>query len=157
MLAVQWYLRFGVSYRDVEELLAERGIDVDHVTIFRWVQRFTPELIDAARPCRHAVGGSWFVDETYARVAGIWRYVYRAVDPSRTRRRNRPPHHTRPIHNQASQPAAVVAQPLGAVAEAPENAGPHRVGTQQFMRTAVSGCTGSARRTRPSGQRESYD
>src|SRR5918911_1252821 len=56
VLAVRWYLRFGLSYRDVEELLAERGIDVDHVTIYRWVQRFTPLLIDAARPCRHAPG-----------------------------------------------------------------------------------------------------
>jgi transposase-like protein len=49
MLAVRWYLRYGMSYRDVEELLAERGLVVDHVTIYRWVQRFTPELIDAAR------------------------------------------------------------------------------------------------------------
>jgi non-ribosomal peptide synthetase-like protein len=61
---------------------APRGawIDVDHVTLFRWVQRFTPPLIDAARPCRHAVGSRWFVDESYVKVAGIWRYVYRAVD-----------------------------------------------------------------------------
>src|SRR5438874_11730272 len=80
MLAVRWYLRFGLSYRDLEELLAERGIDVDHVTLYRWVQRFTALLIDAARPCRHAVGGRWFVDETYVKVAGGWRYVYRAVD-----------------------------------------------------------------------------
>jgi transposase, IS6 family len=80
MLAVRWYLRFGLSYRDLEELLAERGIEADHVTLFRWVQRFTPLLIDAARPCRHAVGSRWFVDETYVRVAGTWRYVYRAVD-----------------------------------------------------------------------------
>jgi IS6 family transposase len=80
-LAVQWYLRYGLTYRDVEELLAERGIDVDHVTIYRWVQRFTPLVIDAARPCRHSVGDRWFVDETYVRVAGVWRYVYRAVDP----------------------------------------------------------------------------
>jgi transposase, IS6 family len=50
MIAVRWYLRYGLSYRDVEELLAERGITVDHVTIYRWVQRFTPLLIDAARP-----------------------------------------------------------------------------------------------------------
>ena len=56
LLAVRWYLRYGLSCRDVEELLAERGIEVDHVTIYRWVQRFTPILIDAARPCRHAVG-----------------------------------------------------------------------------------------------------
>ena len=80
LVAVRWYLRFGLSYRDVAELLAERGVTVDHVTIFRWVHRFTPELIDAARPCRHAVGPRWFVDETYVRVAGVWRYVYRAVD-----------------------------------------------------------------------------
>jgi IS6 family transposase len=80
MLAVRWYLRFGLSYRDLEELLAERCIDVDHVTLFRWVQRFTLALIDAARPCRHAVGSRWFVDETYVKVAGVWRYVYRAVD-----------------------------------------------------------------------------
>jgi len=80
VLAVRWYLRFGLSYRDVEELLAERGIEVDHVTLYRWVRRFTPLLVDAARPCRHAVGDRWFVDETYVKVAGRWRYVYRAID-----------------------------------------------------------------------------
>src|SRR4249919_833310 len=80
VLAVRWYLRFGLSYRDVEELLAERGVEVDHVTIYRWVQRFTPLLADAARPCRHAVGDRWQVDETYVKVAGRWRYVYRAID-----------------------------------------------------------------------------
>src|SRR5438132_2673043 len=80
LLAVRWYLRFGLSYRDLEELLVERGVEVDHVTLYRWVQRLTPLLIDAARPCRHAVGGRWFVDETYVKVAGVWRYVYRAVD-----------------------------------------------------------------------------
>ena len=77
---MRWYLRYGLSYRDVEELLGERGIEVDHVTIYRWVQRFTPLLADAAGPCRHAVGDRWFVDETYVKVAGKWRYVYRAVD-----------------------------------------------------------------------------
>ena len=80
VLAVRWYLRFGLSYRDVEELLTERGIEVDHVTVFRWVQRFTPLLAGAARPCRHAVGDRWFVDETYVKVAVRWRFVYRAVD-----------------------------------------------------------------------------
>jgi transposase, IS6 family len=75
VLAVRWYLRFGLSYRDVEELLAERGIEVDHVTIYRWVLRFAPLLAEAARPCRHAVGDRWQVDETYAQVAGQWRYV----------------------------------------------------------------------------------
>ena len=64
----------------MEELLAERGVEVDHVTIYRWVQRFTPLLAEAARPCRHAVGDRWQVDETSVRVAGRWRYVYRAID-----------------------------------------------------------------------------
>ena len=80
VLAVRWYLRYGLSYRVVEELLGERRIEVDHVTIYRWVQRFTPLLADAAGPCRHIVGDRWFVDETYVKVAGTWRYVYRAVD-----------------------------------------------------------------------------
>jgi transposase-like protein len=79
-VAVRWYLRYGLSYRDIEELLAERGVDVDHVTVYRWVQRFTPLFADAARPLRHAAGDRWFVDETYVKVAGRWRYLYRAVD-----------------------------------------------------------------------------
>jgi transposase-like protein len=79
-VAVRWYLRYGLSYRDVEELLAERGVTVDHVTIYRWVQRFTPEFIEAARPCRHGSGDRWFVDETYLKIAGKWSYLYRAVD-----------------------------------------------------------------------------
>jgi transposase-like protein len=80
VLAVRWYLRFGLSYRDVEELLTERGVEVDHVSVYRWVQRFMPLLVDAARPCRHRVGTRWFADETYVKVAGRWRYVYRAID-----------------------------------------------------------------------------
>ena len=80
MLAVRWYLRYSLSYRDGEELLAERGIAVDHVTIYRWVQRFTPELIDAARPSRHVAGDRWFLDETYLKLAGRWVYLYRAID-----------------------------------------------------------------------------
>ena len=90
VVAVRWYLRFGLSYRDVEELLAERGVEVDHVTVYRvtvyrvtvyrWVQRFTPLLADAARPCRHLVGDRWQVDETYVKVAGQRHYVYRAID-----------------------------------------------------------------------------
>ena len=79
-VAVRWYLRYGLSYRDIEELLAERGIVVDHVTIYRWVQRFTMLFIDAARPCRHSPGDRWFVDETYLKIAGRWCYLYRAVD-----------------------------------------------------------------------------
>jgi transposase-like protein len=80
VVAVRWYLRYGLSYRDVEELLAERGIEVDHVTVYRWVQRFTPLLAEAARFARHAPGDRWFVDETYVKVNGVWRYVYRAID-----------------------------------------------------------------------------
>jgi hypothetical protein len=68
VLAVRWYLRFGLSYRDAEELLAERGIEVDHVTVYRWVVRFTPLLGEAARPCRHSVGDRWQADETYVKV-----------------------------------------------------------------------------------------
>jgi transposase, IS6 family len=76
-VAVRWY---GLSYRDVEELLAERGITVDHVTVYRWVQTFTPEFVAAARPARQAAGDRWFVDETYVKVAGRWAYLYRAID-----------------------------------------------------------------------------
>jgi transposase, IS6 family len=79
-VAVRWYLRYALSCRDVEELLAERGIQVDRVSVYRWVQRFTPLLIDAARPCRHRSGDRWFVDETYVTVSGRWVYLYRAID-----------------------------------------------------------------------------
>ncbi len=78
--AVRWYLQFPVSYRDLERRLAGRGVQVDYVTLFRWVQRFAPELERRLRrqlrPCR----GPWHVDETYIRVGGEWRYLYRAVD-----------------------------------------------------------------------------
>ena len=80
MVAVRWYPRYGLSYRDVEELLAARGIDVDHVTVYRWVQRFTPLLANPARFVRHAPGDRWYVDETYVKVNGAWRYFYRAID-----------------------------------------------------------------------------
>ena len=79
-VAVRWYLRYGLSYRDVEELLAERGVKVDHVTIYRWVQVFTLEFIEAARPARHVSGDRWFVDETYVKVGGRRSYLYRAID-----------------------------------------------------------------------------
>jgi hypothetical protein len=70
-LAVRWYLRYGLSYRDVEELLAERGITVDHVTVYRWVQRCTADFIEAARPCRRLPGHRWFVEETYVKISGL--------------------------------------------------------------------------------------
>jgi hypothetical protein len=64
----------------LEELLCERGVEVDHVTLLRWVVRFTPSLIDAADPYRCAVTGRWFVAETYVKVSGVWDYVYRSID-----------------------------------------------------------------------------
>src|SRR6266511_519934 len=79
-LAVRWYLRFGLSYRDLEELLAERGIEVDHVSIYRWVQRFAPEFAEAARARQQVTGDRWHVDETYLKVGGAWRYLFRAID-----------------------------------------------------------------------------
>jgi transposase-like protein len=78
--AVRWYLRYCLSYRDVEDLVVERGVEVDHVTVYRRVQRFTPLLSEAARFARHASGDRWFVDETYVKVNGVWRYVNRAID-----------------------------------------------------------------------------
>jgi transposase-like protein len=80
VVAVRWYLRYNLSYRDIEELLAERGIEVDHVSVFRWVHRFTPLLADVARFARHSPGDRWFVDETYIKVGCRWRYLYRAID-----------------------------------------------------------------------------
>ena len=78
--AVRWYLRFAVSFRDLEEMLAERGVRVDRVSLHRWVQRFAPELERRIRPHLRASGRTWHVDETYVRVGGGWRYLYRAVD-----------------------------------------------------------------------------
>src|SRR6201993_3155145 len=82
LLAVGWYLRFSLSYRDVEELLAERGLRADHVTVWRWVQRYAPELERRLRQRLKATNDSWRVDETYVRVKGKWVYLYRAVDSS---------------------------------------------------------------------------
>jgi IS6 family transposase len=79
-LAVRWYLRFRLSYADVAELLAERGVTVDASTVFDWVREFAPLYEDAARHFRRGVGACWSVDETYVKVAGEWAYVYRAID-----------------------------------------------------------------------------
>lgn len=79
-LAVRWYVRYRLSYAEVSELLAERGVLVDQSTIYRWVQRFLPLIGEAARKYRHPIGPDWRVDETYARIRGRWHYIYRAID-----------------------------------------------------------------------------
>ncbi len=79
-LAVRWYVRYRLSYADLAEWLAERGLRVDRSTLYRWVQRFLPLLGAAARRYRHAVGRRWRVDETYCRLQGRWAYCYRAID-----------------------------------------------------------------------------
>jgi IS6 family transposase len=79
-LAVRWYLRYRLSYAEVAEWLTERGITVDPSTIYDWVQAFTPRFIDAARVHRSPIGSRWRVDETYLKIGGRWRYLYRAID-----------------------------------------------------------------------------
>lgn len=80
LLAVRWYCRYPLSYRDVRDLLAERGITVDPATINRWVVKFGPEIARRSFSRRGPRGLSWHVDETYLRVGGKWRYLWRAVD-----------------------------------------------------------------------------
>jgi transposase, IS6 family len=80
LLCVRWYLRYSLSYRDLEEMMLERGLHVDHTTIYRWVQRYAPELEKRCRPHLKATNDSWRVDETYVKVRKIWTYLYRAVD-----------------------------------------------------------------------------
>lgn len=80
LTAIRWYLRYKLSYRDIEELIAERGIDVDHSTLNRWVIKYAPPLVTAAQNHKQSVGVSWRFDETYIKVRGQWKYLYRAVD-----------------------------------------------------------------------------
>lgn len=78
---VRWYCKYGISYRDLEEMMIERGIEVDHTTIYRWVQHYAPEMEKRLRYFwRPTLGFSWRVDETYIKVKGHWKYLYRAVD-----------------------------------------------------------------------------
>jgi transposase-like protein len=80
LLNVRWYCRYSLSYRDLEEMMAERGVAVDHSTINRWVLKFAPELDKRIRPHLNPTNDSWRVDETYIEVKGAWKYLYRAVD-----------------------------------------------------------------------------
>jgi transposase-like protein len=80
LLCVRWYVRSALSYRDLKEMMIERGLHVDHTTIYRWVQRYAPELEKRCRPHLKACNDSWKVDETYIKVKKVWFSLYRAVD-----------------------------------------------------------------------------
>ena len=80
LLCVRWYLRYALSYRDLEELMRERGLQVDHTTIYRWVQHYAPELDKRSRAHLKACNDSWRVDETYIKIKKVWTYLYRAVN-----------------------------------------------------------------------------
>jgi transposase, IS6 family len=80
LLCVRWYLRYPLSYRDLEEMVLERGLHIDHTTIYRWVQHYAPELEKRCRLHLKATSDSWRVDETYIKVKKAWMYLYRAVD-----------------------------------------------------------------------------
>jgi transposase-like protein len=80
LLCLRWYLRYSLSYRDIEEIMLERGLHVDHTTIYRWVQAYAPELEKRCRLHLKATTDSWRVDETYIKVKKEWMYLYRAVD-----------------------------------------------------------------------------
>ncbi len=84
LLCVRWYLRYSLSYRDLEEMMRERGLQVHHTTIYRWVQRYAPELQKRCRPHLKATNDSRRVDETYIKIKGTWTYLYRAVDSEGT-------------------------------------------------------------------------
>ena len=80
LLSVRWYLRYTLSYRDLEEMMNERGLAVDHTTIYRWVQAYATELEKRIRPPLRLTNDSYRVDETYVKIKGKWKYLYRAVD-----------------------------------------------------------------------------
>ena len=80
LLCVRWYCRYQLSYRDLEEMMRERGVAVDHTTLFRWVQRYAPEINRRLRPHLKMSGTSYRIDETYVKVGKEWKYLYRAID-----------------------------------------------------------------------------
>jgi len=80
LLNVRWYLKYALSYRNLQEMMAERGVKVDHTTIMRWVHQYSPEIEKKVRRYLRQTNDSWRVDETYIKVKGEWKYLYRAVD-----------------------------------------------------------------------------
>ena len=78
--AIRWYLMFPISYRDLELMLLDRGVEVDHTTIYRWIQAYAVELERRIRPHLRMSNGSWRVDETYVKVKGRWMYLYPGVN-----------------------------------------------------------------------------
>ncbi|EOP72640.1 transposase [Bacillus cereus VDM006] len=80
LLTVRWYLRYNLSFRDLVEMLEERGLSISHTTIMRWVHQYGPELDKRIRRHLKQTNDSWRVDETYIKVKGQWMYLYRAVD-----------------------------------------------------------------------------
>src|SRR5271165_7574858 len=80
VLCVRWYITFKLSFRDLVQMMAERGITLTHTTILRWVQRYVPEFEKCWSRYVRSVGYSWRVDETYLKIKGQWVYLYRAVD-----------------------------------------------------------------------------
>jgi putative transposase len=80
LTCVRWYVAYPLSYRHIEELMEERDVSVDHATINRWVVKYSPQLEEAFHRCKRPVGVRWRMDETYIKVKGEWRYLYRAVD-----------------------------------------------------------------------------
>jgi len=80
---VRWYCKYGINYRDLEEMMIERGVEVDHTTLYRWVQQYAPEIEKRLRwYYKPTLGESWKVDETYVKVKGKWKYLYRAITKS---------------------------------------------------------------------------
>src|SRR5271168_871158 len=77
---VRWYVAYPISYRQLEEMMEERGVEVDHSSLNRWALKYVPLLDQAFRVRKRRVGGSWRMDETYVRIRGQWKYLYRAVD-----------------------------------------------------------------------------
>ena len=80
LLCVRWYLAYNLSLRDLEEMMAERGLSVDHSTVHRWIIHFSPKLLERFNRRKRAVTGKWHVDDTYIKVRGRWMYLYRAID-----------------------------------------------------------------------------